>query len=248
MLDTSPVSVRFQLNSLIRLLADVIQCHWEQYFPLIFYELSDGLGHVAGKLGRKEVVIENQCYKTLQFRKLYLEFAKVGQELNILHRVIFPHSSYSLSMFDCDIVATPRRVSSRLAGDKSANRELTLSSENPQALSKSPVLMISRPRRLPEWGDVLSDYCLFIRSTDPKEEIQFLSRGAKFLKIHCQTTVDYKTVSSKQQMSNLAGQHYFYKKQQQKDKKHRVLGKIFGKKWANKYITQVLFYLPNQDK
>lgn len=61
---------------MIRLLADVIQYHWEQYFPLISYELPDGLGHVEGKLGGKEVVIENQCYQTPQFRKLHLEFGK----------------------------------------------------------------------------------------------------------------------------------------------------------------------------
>lgn len=71
---------------------------------------------------------------------------------------------------------------------------------------------------------------------------------AEFLKIHCQTAVDFQTVSGKQQMYNLAGQHYFCTKQQQNDKTRQVLEKAFGKKWANKYMTQVLFDLPTQDK
>ncbi|BBA80181.1 phycocyanobilin:ferredoxin oxidoreductase [cyanobacterium endosymbiont of Rhopalodia gibberula] len=248
MLDTSPVSVLSQLNPLIRLLADIIECHWEQYFPLISYELPDGLGHVEGKLGRKKVVIENKCYKTPQFRKLHLEFAKVGQELDILHCVMFPHPSYSLPMFGCDIVAGPRKVSVAIVDLSPANRELTLSSEYHQALSQSPVLEFSESHGLPAWGDIFSDYCLFIRPTDPEEETQFLSRVVEFLKIHCQTAVDSQTVSSKQQMSNLAGQHYYCTKQQQNGKTRRVLEKAFGKKWANKYMTQVLFDLPTKDK
>lgn len=150
MLDTSPVSVRSQFNPLIRLLADVIQYHWEQYFPLISYELPDGLGYVEGKLGGKEVVIKNQCYQTPQLRKLHLEFAKIGQELDILRCVMFPHPSYSLPMFDCDIAASTERVSAASADLYTANRELTLTSENYQALSKSPVLEFSESRQLPE--------------------------------------------------------------------------------------------------
>lgn len=248
MLDTLPVSVCSQCNPLIRLLANVIQYHWEQYFPLISYELPDGLGYVEGKLGGKEVVIENQCYQTPQFRKLHLEFAKIGQELDIIHCVMFLHPNYSLPMFSCDIAASTERVSTAIADLYTANRELTLTSENSQALSKSPVLEFSKSHQLPEWGDIFSDYCLFISPTNPEEETQFLSRVAEFLKIHCQTAVDSQTVLSKQQMSNLAGQHCYCTKQQQKDKTRRVIEKTFGQKWANKYITQVLFYLPTQDK
>lgn len=248
MLDTSPVSIRPQLNHLIGLLADVIQSHWEQYLPLASYELPDELGYVEGKLEGEKVVIENRYYQTPQFRKLHLELAKVGQGLDILHCLMFPHPSYSLPMFGCDVVASPRRVSAAIADLSPANQELTLSSEYHQALSQLPVLEFSESRKLPEWGDIFSDYCLFIRPTNPEEETQFLSRVAKFLKIHCQTAMDSQTVSSKQQISNLAGQYYYCTKQQQNDKTRRVLEKAFGKEWTDKYMTQVLFDLPPQDK
>jgi phycocyanobilin:ferredoxin oxidoreductase len=154
----------------MRLLADVIQYHWGYYFPLISYELPDGLRHVEGKLRGKKVAIKNQCYQTLQLRKLHLEFAKVGQELDILHCVMFPHPSYSLPMFGCNIAASTKKVSAMITDLFPANRELTLSSEDYQALSKSPVLEFSESRRLPEWGDIFSDYFLFIRPTDSEEE------------------------------------------------------------------------------
>jgi phycocyanobilin:ferredoxin oxidoreductase len=154
MLDTSPVSVRSQLNPLMGLLADVIQYHWGQYFPLISYELPDGLRHVEGKLRGKKVAIKNQCYQTIQFRKLHLEWAKVGQELDILHCVMFPPPSYFLPMFGCHIVTSTKRVSAAIADLFPANRELTLSSEDHQALSKPPVLEFSESRGLSEWGDI----------------------------------------------------------------------------------------------
>lgn len=248
MLDTSPVSIHPQLNPLIRLLTEVILSHWKRYLPLASYELPDELGYVEGKLEGEKVVIENRCYQTPQFRKLHLELVKVGQRLDILHCVMFPNLSYSLPMFGCDIVASPRRVSAAIADLSPANQELTLSSEYHQALSRSPVLKFAESRKLPEWGDIFSDYCLFIRPTNAEEETQFLFRVAKFMKIHCKTAMDSQTVSSKQQISNLAGQHYYCTKQQQNDKTRRVLEKAFGKEWTNKYMTKVLFDLPSQDK
>ena len=248
MLDTSPVSIRPQLNPLIRLLAEVILSHWKQYLSLVSYELPDELGYVEGKLEGEKVVIENRCYQTTQFRKLHLELAKVGQGLDILHCLMFPHPSYSLPMFGSDIVAGPRRVSAAIADLSPANQELNLSSENHQALSQSQVLEFSESCKLPEWGDIFSDYCLFIRPNNPKEETQFLSRVDEIMKINCQTAMDSQRVSSKQQISNLAGQHYYCTKQQQNDKTSRFLEKAFGKEWTNKHMTQVLFDLPPQDK
>lgn len=170
MLDTSLVSVRSQLNPLMRLLADVIKYHWGQYFPLISYELPDGLRHVEGKFRGKKVAIKNQCYQTIEFRKLHLEFAKVGHRLDILHYVMFPHPSYSLPMFGSNIAASTKRVSAAITDLSPANQKLNLSSKDHRALSKSPVLKLSQSRGLPEWGNIFSDYFLFIRPTDPEEE------------------------------------------------------------------------------
>ncbi|HAC63515.1 MAG TPA: phycocyanobilin:ferredoxin oxidoreductase [Cyanothece sp. UBA12306] len=244
MLDTSPVSIRPQLNPLISQLADVILSHWEQYLSLSPYELPDGLGYVEGKLEGEKLVIENRCYQTPQFRKMHLELAKVGRGLDILHCVMFPNPTYSLPMFGCDIVAGPRGVSAAIVDLSPANLQLTLSSTYLNALSQLPLCEFSDTRDLPEWGDIFSEYCLFIRPSNSAEETQFLSRVADFLKIHCQLALQSQPVTLEQKTLNLAGQKYYCNKQLENDKTRRVLEKAFGQEWANKYMTRVLFDLP----
>ncbi|ACK65771.1 ferredoxin-dependent bilin reductase [Rippkaea orientalis PCC 8801] len=244
MLDTSPVSIRSQLNPLICQLAEVILSHWQEYLSLSLYKLPDGLGYVEGKLEGERLVIENRCYQAPQFRKMHLELAKVGKGLDILHCVMFPNPDYSLPMFGCDIVANSRAVSAAIADLSPANAELTLSPTYQKALSQLPSLDFRESRDLPEWGDIFSEYCLFIRPTNAEEETQFINRVADFLKIHCQLAVQSQPVSVEQETLNLAGQKYYCTKQQQNDKTRRVLEKAFGQEWADKYITQVLFDLP----
>ncbi|CAN5586472.1 hypothetical protein BH23CYA1_BH23CYA1_10280 [soil metagenome] len=52
------------------------------------------LGYVEGSLEGERLVVENVCYQTTHFRKLYIELAKVGNNLDILHCVMFPHPSF----------------------------------------------------------------------------------------------------------------------------------------------------------
>ncbi|MGK7939158.1 MAG: phycocyanobilin:ferredoxin oxidoreductase [Crocosphaera sp.] len=233
------------LHPLIRELADVIISHWQKYLDLSPYELPDGLGYVEGKLEGERLVIENRCYQSPQFRKMHLELAKVGQGLDILHCVMFPNPNYSLPMFGCDIVAGKAGISAAVADLSPGNPQLTLSDIYHQALSQLESLRFSDQRELPEWGDIFSDYCLFIRPHNPEEETLFLKRVADFLKVHCQQATQSQTVSPQERELNLQGQEYYCYKQQKNDKTRRVLERAFGENWANKYITQVLFDIPN---
>ncbi|MEM8778918.1 MAG: phycocyanobilin:ferredoxin oxidoreductase [Cyanobacteria bacterium P01_G01_bin.49] len=243
MLEISPT---IQLHPLIRQLANTILSHWQQNLVLSPYELPDGLGYVEGKLEGEKLVIENRCYQTPQFRKMHLELAKVGKGLDILHCVMFPRPEYSLPMFGCDLVAGRGSVSAAIADLSPANPQLSLSNTYYEALSQLPDPLFSDSRDLPEWGDIFSDFCLFIRPHNQEEEIRFLNRVGDFLKIHCQQAVSSQAVSSQQRALNLEGQKYYCTKQQQNDKTRRVLEKAFGEAWANKYMTQVLFDLPSQ--
>ncbi len=233
------------LHPLIRELADVIVSHWQKYLDLSPYQLPDGLGYVEGKLEGERLVIENRCYQSPQFRKMHLELAKVGQGLDILHCVMFPNPNYSLPMFGCDIVAGKGGISAAVADLSPANPQLTLSDIYNEALSELESLRFSDQRELPEWGDIFSDYCLFIRPHTREEEKLFLKRVADFLKVHCQQANQSQRVSPQQRELNLQGQNYYCYKQQQNDKTRRVLEKAFGEVWANQYITQVLFDIPN---
>lgn len=240
---TSPTTL--SLHPLIHQLAEVIISRWQDHLELSAYELPDGLGYVEGKLEGEKLVIENRCYQSPQFRKMHLELAKVGQGLDILHCVMFPNPDYALPMFGCDIVAGKGGVSAAIADLSPANPELKLLDNYNQALSHLETPNFSDQRELPEWGDIFSEYCLFIRPHTPEEEKLFLKRVGDFLSIHCQQANQSQPVSLQQREFNIEGQEYYCLKQQQNDKTRRVLEKAFGEAWANKYMTKVLFDIPN---
>ncbi len=242
-LQTSPPTL--PLHPLIHQLAEVIVSHWQEYLNLSPYELPDGLGYVEGKLEGEKLVIKNRCYQSPQFRKMHLELARLGQGLDILHCVMFPNPNYSLPMFGCDIVAGKRGVSAAIADLSPTNPDFTLSDEYNQALSQLKTPSFSDQRELPEWGDIFSEYCLFIRPDTQEEEKLFLQRVGDFLKIHCSQANKSSIVSTQQREINLQGQQYYCQKQQKNDKTRRVLEKAFGDSWANRYITEVLFDIPN---
>jgi phycocyanobilin:ferredoxin oxidoreductase len=244
MLETSKPSLREQQHPLIRNLADTIEAVWHRHLDLSPYHLPAELGYVEGRLEGEKLTIENRCYQSPQFRKMHLELAKVGTMLDILHCVMFPRPEYALPMFGCDLVGGRGQISAAIA-DLSPTSNLTLPANYTAELQALPALDFSQPRELPEWGDIFSEFCIFIRPSNPEEETQFLSRVEAFLEIHCVSAKAAKPVSAEQQAEILQGQHYYCTKQQQNDKTRRVLEKAFGTEWAEHYMTTVLFDLPS---
>ncbi len=244
MSSTPNPSLREQQHSLIRQLADSIEAAWHQHLDLSPYDLPGELGYVEGKLEGEKLTIENRCYQTPQFRKIHLELAKVGEMLDILHCVMFPHPEYDLPMFGCDLVGGRRQISAAIADLSPTNGTKNLPTGYTTALSSLQTPNFSQPRALPEWGDIFSEFCLFVRPTSAEEENTFLLRVQNFLEIHCQQAIASSPVSPEQKMQILAGQHNYCTKQQKNDKTRRVLEKAFGTAWADNYMTTVLFDLP----
>jgi len=240
---TSTPSLREQQHPLIRQLADTIEAVWHRYLALSPYPMPESLGYVEGRLEGEKLTIENRCYETPQFRKLHLELAKVGTTLDILHCVMFPRTEYSLAIFGADLVGGRGQISAAIADLSPVNLERTLPDAYYPPLKALPIINFSQARQLPAWGDIFSEFCLFIRPSDT-EEAMFLSRVAAFLEIHCQQAIACQPVSAEQQAQILAGQNYYCTKQQQNDKTRRVLEKAFGSDWAEHYMTTVLFDLP----
>jgi phycocyanobilin:ferredoxin oxidoreductase len=244
MLETSQTSLRQEQHPLICQLADLILSNWNQYPDLSTYSLPEGLGYVEGKLEGEKLRIENRCYQTPQFRKMHLELAKVGTNLDILHCVMFPNPEYALPMFGCDIVAGKAGISAAIADLSPTDPERTLPESYKQALLKINTNKFSEPRDLPPWADIFSDFCLFIRPQSKAEEQDFLAYVESLLTIHTQQALQAKPVSPQQQELYLAGQNYYCTKQQQNDKTRRVLEKAFGPDWAEHYMKSVLFDVP----
>jgi phycocyanobilin:ferredoxin oxidoreductase len=235
-------SLREQQHPAIRQLADCIEAVWQRELDLSPYPLPAELGYVEGRLEGERLTIENRCYQTPQFRKLHLELAKVGTSLDILHCVMFPRPDYALPMFGTDLVGGRGQISAAIADLSPTSRNHTLPAGYETALKTLPDLHFSQPRDLPLWGDIFSEFCIFIRPSNAEEERAFVDRVAAFLTIHCQQAIATRS-TPEQQAEIVAGQHYYCTKQQQNDKTRRVLEKAFGTEWAEHYMTTVLFDL-----
>jgi phycocyanobilin:ferredoxin oxidoreductase len=233
-------SIRTQQHPLIQQLADSIEATWQKYLDLSPYHLPEDLGYVEGRLEGEKLTIENRCYQTPQFRKLHLELAQVGKNLDILHCVMFPRSTYALPMFGTDLVGGRGQISAAIVDLSPTHEDRTLPAGYQAALRELPDPHFSQVRDLPDWGDIFSEFCLFIRPGSPKEESEFLARVTGFLEVHCQQAIATPATPDRQPQI-LAGQRYYCTKQQQNDKTRRVLEKAFGNKWADRYMTTVLF-------
>ncbi|WRH67615.1 MAG: phycocyanobilin:ferredoxin oxidoreductase [Planktothrix sp. GU0601_MAG3] len=243
MVNTSPVSIREQQHSLIHQLADQIQASWNQYLDLEPYHLPEDLGYVEGRLEGEKLIIENKCYQTQHFRKLHLELAKVGQNLDILHCVMFPRVEYDIPMFGADLVGGRGQISAAIVDLSPTHLDRSLPLPYQKQLQPQPEKQFSQPREIPTWGDIFSEFCLFIRPTTPEEETQFLQIVTQYLKVHCEYAIAQKPISEEQKSDIIAGQERYCTQQQQNDKTRRVLEKAFGEEWADNYMTTVLFDL-----
>ena len=251
MIETLQSSLRQNQHTLIRQLANCIEAYWQNYLSLSPYKIPEDLGYVEGSLEGEKLIIENHCYQTPQFRKLHLELAQVGSSLDILHCVMFPHSDYPLPIFGVDIVAHKAGVGAAIVdlspmnSDKPkgyALRERILSDSYRYSLNNLPTVSFSQPRNLPEWGDIFSEFCLFIRPVDEWEEQLFLTQVRHFLRLHCQIAISTSPVTSGEKIAEIiAAQRYYCSQQQKNDKTRKVLEKSLGKAWTERYMKTMLF-------
>ena len=245
MITTLPSSLREHQHYLIQKLASSIERQWENSLNLESYQIPQGLGYIEGNLEEEKLIIENRCYQTSQFRKLHLELAKVGNRLDILHCIMFPRTDYDLPIFGVDLVGTAAGISAAIVDLSPVNSQRVLSPSYIKALANLPTLKFSQPRKLPEWGNIFSGFCLFIHPQNAAEEQYFLERVQQYLAIHCQIAKTSSSLQNQQQKAKiLSGQRYYCAQQQQNDKTRRVLEKSLGKLWTDNYMTNMLFDCP----
>jgi len=233
--------IRQQEHPIIRQLADTIESAWHR-LALTPYGLPADLGYVESRLEGERLVIENRCYQTPQFRKLHLELARIGNQLDILHCVMFPRPEYGLPIFGCDVVSGRAGISAAIV-----DLSPTLAEGLPPAYRLVlPELMqtYAQPRQLPDWGYIFSDYCCFIKPVDAPEELRFLQQVADYLDLHCSSALSARP-SPQARVQHLSGQRQYCAQQRQNDKTRRILEKAFDPAWAERYMTTVLFDLPD---
>ena len=242
MTQSTQPSLREQQYPLIHNLANCIESVWRENLDLSPYQVPEDLGYVEGALEGERLVIENHCYSTTQFRKLHLELARVGSGLDILHCVMFPNPEYGIPIFGADLVGGRGSISAAIADLSPVHPERALPRCYYNALSSLPVMQFEQTRELPQWGDIFSDFCLFVRPMGEQEEANFLQRVREYLTLHCQLAVATEPLTTSLEIDQiLAGQRYYCEKQQQNDKTRRVLEKSFGTEWTERYMTTMLF-------
>ncbi|MEM8827864.1 MAG: phycocyanobilin:ferredoxin oxidoreductase [Cyanobacteria bacterium P01_G01_bin.19] len=242
MVATLQSDLRERQHLLIRQLANVIETNWKKLLNLSTYQIPQNLGYVEGNLAAEKLIIENHCYQTPQFRKLHLELAQVGDRLDILHCVMFPYPDYDLPIFGVDLVGSPAGIGAAIVDLSPVNQQGLLSAKYQQVLASLPTINFAQPRELPPWGNIFSEFCLFVRPVDRIEEKLFLDRVEQFLTIHCQlATTTFPVISTAKKAEIREGQRYYCQQQQQNDKTRRVLELALGKTWTDNYIKQMLF-------
>ncbi|MEM7771370.1 MAG: phycocyanobilin:ferredoxin oxidoreductase [Cyanobacteria bacterium P01_E01_bin.6] len=242
MVQVRDISLREKQHPLIRQLANAIEDSWRSQLVTSAYDTPTDLGYIEGTLEGERLTIENHCYQSVQFRKLHLELAKVGSNLDILHCVMFPHTNFHLPIFGVDIVVAREKVSAAIVDLSPVSPNHELPTEYNSALSKLPLSEFVQPRTLPAWGDIFSDFCLFVRPTSSQEEIAFLTQAIQYLTIHCQLAREAVPIDSLVEQNHIiGGQRQYCSQQQKNDKTRRILENAFGSEWAERYLKTMLF-------
>ncbi|KGG12328.1 Phycocyanobilin:ferredoxin oxidoreductase PcyA [Prochlorococcus sp. MIT 0601] len=207
-------------------------------------DLDPKLRNIYGKLADDELLIVNEVHKSIGFRKIHLEIAKIGSALEILHCVFFPDPRFDLPIFGVDIVAGIDGISAAIVDLSPVDESLPSSIR--KNLEELNFPFFKNTRKLPEWGDIFSDYVLFIRPQGSSEKKSFQEIVNWFLDILIFNAKSIKpdSVSSPLTIARYNRQRNYCLQQKRNDKTRNVLAKTFGPNWADEYIDMVLFNCP----
>ncbi len=200
--------------------------------------------NIKGQLDGDQFFITNELHYARGFRKLHLECARIGQGLQILHCVMFPDPVYDIPIFGVDVVLTSSGISAAIVDLSPVSTSLP--SSICTQLTNVSNLPFRSVRDLPEWGNIFSDYVIFIRPEDEFEERHFLDLVDKYLNILIQYSLSIKPKRSDEisTIKRTQYQRFYCLQQRRNDKTRNVLTKAFGQEWADRYINTLLFDSP----
>ncbi len=230
-------------HPLILKLSARIEEIWHQYLTISTYDMPADLGYVEGKLEGERLVIQNRCFQSPQFRKLHIELAHVGANLDILHCVMYPNSDYPLPIFGADLIGGKAGISAAIV-DISPTLPISASIREPIEQWQKNQPSFSQPREIPAWGkEIFSEFCVFVRPQGESEEELFLQTLEKYCVQVCQvaSSLDPQVTSALEKTEIQSKQRYYCQQQQQNDKTRRILEKAFDKEWSDRYMNTVLF-------
>lgn len=227
------------LHPIIQNLSESILDSWGAHFDLKEVEIPEEFKTVDFNENDEEVYIENYVWETEVFRKIHLEVAQMKSGLDILHTNMYPRYEYDLPIFGADIVASAKSVGAAIVDITSVKKDKTLS-ESFKILNIVDT-EFEQNKKMPEWGDVFSEYCVFVKPTEDEYD-KFVDVAFTYLNFY--SAIANQAKPDNNILENYEGHKFYCEKQRQNNKTRRVLESIFGQDFANKYITEMLFDYP----
>ena len=230
-----------EFHPLIPRIAAALRTAWRGLSGIRALPLDGDLSEIRGELEGDAMAISNQLLCCPGVRKIHLETAQVGRNLDILHCVLFPDPCYDLPIFGADVVVGRGSVSAAIVDLSPTSGELpSLLVERLQQLPQHP---FSQPREVPSWGTIFSPHVLFVRPTSDAEEDWFLQHLLAMHEVMLTAVREGYPQSADHPDSQIrhAGQLFYCQQQRRNDKTRRVLEMAFDSQWADRYIQNLLF-------
>jgi phycocyanobilin:ferredoxin oxidoreductase len=228
-------------HPLVGRIAESLLPLWKNLPEVEALPLEPALRAVRGELEGDEMAIDNELLRCRGLRKIHLEIAHIGRNLDILHCVMFPDPCYNLPIFGADIVAGRAGISAAIV-DLSPTDSCLPPNINMQ-MEELKQRNYSQPREVPPWGTIFSSHVLFVRPVSLEEEDWFLADLLAFHRIFINNLLIVKPDPPHHPncLKRYQGQLNYCQQQRRNDKTRRVLEAAFNPQWADDYIQNLLF-------
>ena len=207
-------------------------------------DLDPELKSIYKKVDGNDLFIVNELHKARGFRKLHLELARIGSNLQILHCVFFPDPRFDIPIFGVDLVVSANCVSAAIVDLSPVSDSLPEKIDS--EIANNIIFEFKSIRPLPKWGTIFSKHVCFIKPETESEEQKFLKLVEKYLNtlISYTSSIDPEAFSSSTTIKRHQNQLTYCLQQKLNDKTRNVLAKTFSPQWADRYIDLVLFECP----
>ena len=115
---------------------------------------------------KKDIFIVNEMHECRGLRKVHLETGYTDN-IEVMHCVLYPDPEYPIPIFGADIVATPTVVTAAIADISPVYKTDKIYKKLGKLASKYE---FKEKRPLPEWADIFSPYCQFMRLRNEEEK------------------------------------------------------------------------------
>ncbi len=244
MLHSSPNS-EDPLHPFLASIADLVRHRRSELLELCSLDIDPEFEDILSKLDGDDFYIHNEIFLARGFRKLHLEIAIMGSNLQVFHCVFFPEPTFELPIFGVDVVAGPSGISAAIMDLSPVGKDLPSNIKN--MLKKVSVPSFKQVRELPAWGNIFSPFVHFIRPDGQEEEQQFLQLVDDYLTILITSSKSIKpdTPTDPSTIRRYCYQDRYCLQQKRNDKTRNVLAKAFTPQWADRYIESLLFDSPS---